>query len=111
MNRQTKDVNKVTPGGTRLPDGPPPIDQVEKDPMPPPLPPVPPMPLGDYEEYYQAGVNTWLGPQSFHVGSKQDMVIYMASGTAAEVEFNKYQIPKQKGSNDLSKNSGTSVRL
>ena len=31
-NRQTKDVNKVTPGGTRLPDGPPPVDKVEKDP-------------------------------------------------------------------------------
>ena len=39
------------------------------------------------------------------------MVIYTASGTAEEVEFNKYQIPKRKGSNDLSKNSGTSVRL
>ena len=30
-NRQTKDVAKVTPGGTQLPDGPPPIDKVEKE--------------------------------------------------------------------------------
>jgi hypothetical protein len=57
-NHQTKDVNKVTPGGTRLPDGPPPIEKVEKDPIPPPLPPVPPMPLGDYE----AGVNKCKNP-------------------------------------------------
>ena len=70
-NLQTKDVNKVTPGGTRLPDGPPPVDKVEKDPMPPPLPPVPPMPLGDYEEYSEAGVNKWLGPQTFRVGAQQ----------------------------------------
>ena len=70
-NRQTKDVNKVTPGGTRLPDGPPPVDKVEKDPMPPPLPPVPPMPLGDYEEYNEAGANKWLGPQTFRVGAQQ----------------------------------------
>jgi len=47
-NRQTKDVAKVTPGGTQLADGPPPIDKVEKEPMPPPVPPVPPLPFGGY---------------------------------------------------------------
>ena len=30
-NRQTKDVAKVTPGGTQLPDGPLHIDKVEKE--------------------------------------------------------------------------------
>ena len=62
-NRQTKDVAKDTPGGTQLPDGPPPIDKVEKDPMPPPLPPVPPMPFGGYEEHNEAWVNKWLEPR------------------------------------------------
>jgi len=70
-NRQTKDVAKVTPGGTQLPDGPPPIDKVEKDPMPPPLPPVPPMLFGGYEEHNEAGVNKWLGPQAVRVGAQQ----------------------------------------
>ena len=59
-NCQTKEVAKVTPGGTQLPDGPPPIGKVEKDPMPPPLPPVPPMPFGGYEEHNEVGVNKWL---------------------------------------------------
>ena len=70
-NRQTKDVAKVTPGGTQLPDGPPPIDKVEKDPTPPPLPPVPPMVFGGYEEHNEAGVNKWLGPQAVRVGAQQ----------------------------------------
>ena len=30
------------------------------------------MPLGDYEEYNEAGVNKWLGPQAVRVGAQQD---------------------------------------
>ena len=39
------------------------------------------------------------------------MVIYMAFGTAEEVGFNKYQISKRRGFNDLSKNPRISVKL
>jgi hypothetical protein len=102
-NRQTKDVNKVTPGGTRLPDGPPPVDKVEKDPMPPPVPPAPPMPMGDYEEYNEAGVNKWLGPQTFRVGAQQ------ADGDLHG--FWMYLTQKRIGFKDWSKNSRTFVKL
>jgi hypothetical protein len=36
---------------------------------------------------------------------------YMASGKAEEEESNKYLIPKRKGFNDLSKNSGIFAKL
>ena len=47
--------------------------------------------------------------ESMHDGMM--VVIYKASGTADEVESNKYQIPKRKGSKDLSKNSRIFAKL
>ena len=61
-NCPIKDVEKVTPGGTKLPEGPP-IEKGEREPTPPPMPPVPPLPWGNYEVYNEAGVNKWLSPQ------------------------------------------------
>eukprot|EP00435_Cladocopium_sp_Y103_P058759 s975_g20.t1 len=48
---------KVTPGGTRLPEGPPPIEKKKRDPTPPPMPPVPPLPWGDYEAKNEEDIN------------------------------------------------------
>ena len=113
-NCPSKDIEKVTPGGTKLPEGPPPIEKGEREPTPPPMPPVPPLPWGNYEVYNEGGVNKWLGPQPVPMESMHDgmmVVIYKASGTADEVESNKYQIPKRKGSKDLSKNSRIFAKL
>ena len=52
--------------------------------------------------------NGWDLNQFMWVLSRM-MVIYMASGTAEEMEFNKYQIPMRKEYNDLSKSSRISV--
>ena len=74
-------IEKVTPGGTKLPEVPPPIEKGEREPTPPPMPPVPPLPWGNYEVYNEAGVNKWLGPQPAPTESICMMVvIYKASG-------------------------------
>ena len=71
-NCPTKDVEKVTPGGTKLPEGPPPIEKGEREPTPPPMTPVPPLPCGSYEVYNEAGVSKWLGPQAVQMESMHD---------------------------------------
>ena len=71
-NCPSKDIEKVTPGGTKLPEGLPPIEKGEREPTPPPMPPVPPLPWGNYEVYNEAGVNKWLGPQPAPTESMHD---------------------------------------
>ena len=70
-NCPSKDIEKVTSGGTKLPEGPPPIEKGEREPPPPPMPPVPPLPWGSYEVYNEAGVK-WLGPHPTPLESMHD---------------------------------------
>ena len=58
----------------------------------------------------QGSTNGWVLNQ-YQWSLCMMVVIYKASGTADEVESNKYQIPKRKGSKDLSKNSRIFAKL
>jgi len=95
-NHQTKDVNKVTPGGTRLPANRKGGEGSNATAFA----------SGTAHASGRGSANGWDLSQSMWFLSRM-IVIYMAFGTAEEVKFNKYQIPKRKGSNDLRRTQGS----